>query len=168
MQQTTTPNPWGQTKRIGKYILWGIAALVVAYMGVLAFSKPPVPNAVYGKDYVNVSAATTKTSTLGVDHVLVNTQLHFGKNYMTVTRVGIDAGKAGHVVSTTKFSRKQVVRDNYLAHYVARSMKTQVDINKSQTVNGRLVIITSDGTRLRFNKDHSQFTVHGQTYRSNY
>lgn len=168
MKQTATPNPWQQSKRIGKYILWGVALLVVAYMAVLAFSKPPVPNAVYGKDYVNTSATTTKASTLGVDHVLVNTKLHFGKNYMTVTRVGIYAGKAGDVINTTKFSRRQVQRDNYLAHYVARTMETQVDIAKSRTVNGHLVITTDDGTQLRFNKDYSKFTVHGQSYQTAY
>jgi hypothetical protein len=163
-----TRNPWLQAKRIGKYILWGLILLLVAYMGLLAFSKPPVPNAVYGKDYVNVSATRTDVSTLGVDHVLVNTRLHFGKNYVTITRVGISAGKAGSVLSTTKFSRKQVLRDNYLAHYVARRMEAQIDIASSRTVHGHLVLIATDGTHFRFNKDYSRFTVHGQSYQTGY
>lgn len=169
MQETpATRNPWQQGKRIGKYILWGLVLLLVVYMGLLAFSKPPVPNTVYGKDYVNVSATTTDSNTLGVDHVLVNTRLHFGKNYVTITRVGISAGKAGNVLSTTRFSRKQVLRDNYLAHYVARRMEAQVDIASSRTVHGHLVLIATDGTHFRFSKDYSRFTVHGQSYQTSY
>lgn len=161
-------NPWHQSKRLLKGILWGLALLVAGYMVVLAFTTPPVPNAVYNADYVNKSATTTNASMLGVDHVLVNTQIHFGKNYMTITRAGINAGKAGRVISTTKFSTKQVTRDNVLARYVIRTMKAQINLDRSQVKGGRLTITATDGTKLRFSKDHSRFTVQGQTYTRTY
>lgn len=154
---------WQPLKTAGKWLGGGMLVLLVVCIGVLAFSKPPVPNGVYGQSYTN-DRELLRGQHFSYDHVLVNTRITFGKNYMTVQRGPADTGKAGTINTHTPLSVKQVVRDNYLATYVRKTPEMQINVDKSYRQGGQLVLVLQDGKKLRFSKYYTKFTVGGQVY----